>query len=282
MTNKFEKQIEEYRKLIKDGLPNSWNINEDNTEVIMFRNKHHFVSVASKLEQKEKDLTGISYDNAVKELKAGTGTIEPAQYETIKAKVKENLIARTLISPDISKGYSYSHEGENLDMSRYLEGNPECYFVPKKNEKIHFYKLFVDGTVHAHIDQREYQDKMAQLLATIELLETRNIFIEVNFIISIKECGNGKTKKINLLTILPLFSYKEHKTIEKMSSVMNIRYLRKFHFAILETLYGEELEWGYGKVNVLPNTINLEKEFDYVKFAEDILDSFILPCEPRS
>jgi hypothetical protein len=274
---KFFKQISGNRKLMNHH-PESWNIDESITEVIEFRNAHHFKNVMSCISQKEDTMLNVTYGNALIELKQEKGLIPNAEYKTVEQYVKENLIAKNLVSREIYKGVTYSHEGENIDMLRFLEGNPDCYIVPKPVGKIHFYELYIDSTVPYIVTERQYMENVSKLLATIKLLEQRQIFTKINIIIKTRRSGTSETKH-DLLVIVPVFNHRERKDIDRMSSIVNLRFLRKFGFAILETIYGENLVHGYGVPEVLKQTVKLDDNFDEIKFAEEVINKFITKCD---
>jgi hypothetical protein len=275
---KFFKQIENNRKLMRHH-PTSWNIDEDITEIIDFRNVQHFKHTMGLISQKNDNLLGVSYKDALDELKRENGLILGDKYKTVEQYVKENLIAKNLITKDAYKGVTYSHEGENIDMLKFLEGDPNCYIVPKPNEKIHFYELYIDSTVSHCVEESDYMNNVAKLLATIKLLEKRQIFIKINMVIKTKGSGNNNTVKRDLLVIVPVFSHRENKNIDRMSSVINLRFLRKFGFAIIEAIYGDNVASGYGIPEVLKQTIKLDDKFDETKFAEEVINNFITKCE---
>jgi hypothetical protein len=58
-----------------------------------------------------------------------------------------------------------------------------------------------------------------------------------------------------------------------MSSVINDRLLRKFFFAILEDLYGDNLLPHYGRPVDLDTAMNVGSNFDEVKFFQDVYDA---------
>jgi hypothetical protein len=274
----FFEQIKNHRKLLNHH-PKSWNIDESVTEIIEFRNSQHFKYAIGLIQQKNNMLLGVSYKEALHEMRQEKGLISEEEYETVEQFVKENLIAKNLITKDIYKGVTYSHEGENIDMLKFLEGDPDCYIVPKPREKIHFYELYIDSTVPHYVQEKDYMKNVAKLLATVKLLEQKQIFIKINLILRTKDSGDRCVKKKDLLVVVPLFSHRETKSINRISSIVNMRFLRKFGFAILETIFGEYLSSGHGRVNKLKQTIDLGNGFDEVKFAEEIVDKLITKCE---
>jgi len=264
--------------------PKSWHTQGTmpliDSTVIEFRNLEHFKNTVSDLTQKVDDTCGVSYKQALVELKQGKPTILQEDYQVIKQKVKESLLKRNLISENIYEGYKYSIEGELIDIARYLEGNPECMLVPKSKGKHYFYEMYLNISVAGSMSGDEMNRRLAQVLATIELLEQERIYIKLNIVDTSGDVNTGEGKP-HLLTILPVFSHREHKCIEKLSSVANERLLRKFMFALSEALYGNDLSSGYGTPLSLPNCLNIQDNLDVCEVAANIIGQLITPCKRR-
>jgi len=268
-------------KPLLDTHPKSWLEVVDNTwSVLNFNNLDHFKQCVSSITQIEDNSCYISYKQALNELVRGVGTIPEQEYKLIKDKVRESLIAKKLISKNIYKGYEYSVEGDTIDVARYASGNPECFIKPKHKGKVHFYELYINISVSSGMQDSVLKSKIARLLATIQLLEEKKIYIKVNVVDTSGNLNTGEGKP-NLMLIIPLFSHRQPKSIKTMSSVLNERLLRKFSFAISEDIYGENLSNGYGTPINLPSVINLSENLDEVRIASDILDQFIKPCKKR-
>jgi len=233
----------------------------------------------SDLTQLEDMKCGVPYAQALADLKSGKGTISPANYQLIKHKVKESLLKRKLISENIYRGFEYSVEGELIDVARYAEGNPECAIIPKESGKKFFYELYINATVAYYVSEQTISERLAQILATVELLESERIYIKLNVVISITNCHN--VDKPHLLCVLPVFSHRDVKCINSLSSVINERFLRKFIFAAMESVYGDNINSGYGTVCNLPHTLNLSQPFNEVDTAQSIIDQLVTPCKKR-
>lgn len=281
MANNFiQSQITD--AVLADHHPKSWKsaMNLEQTTILDWRNPTHFANTMSLITQEKDHKCGISYADALSELKAGVGTISDSEYQLIKHKVKESLLKRDLISENIYQGFNYSVAGEVLDIALYVEGNPECYLAPKAVGKTYFYELYINTTVNSHVSDETIQQRIAQILATVELLEQERIYIKLNIVTAITGCNySGKS---DLITIVPIFSHRDIKDIGTLSSICNTRFLRKFMFATMEDIYGNSIDIGYGSAKSLPNCINLSESFDEVKTVESILDTLVIPCKSRS
>ena len=104
------------------------------------------------------------------------------------------------------------------------------------------------------------------MLATIEELQRQHIHIKVSLVLPILKANS----KNDFFSIIPVFSHKEFKTAEVMSSVLNNRLLRKFYFAVLEDFYKKDLAYNYGMAVNLPDAVNIGQNFNEVKFFTDI------------
>ena len=255
--------------------PASWKPLIGDAVILDFRNREHFKNTVSTITQINDNKCDITYANALTELKQGKGAINPADYQHVKHKVKEALLKRNLISDNIYQGFEYSVQGELIDVARYAAGNPECAIIPKSVGKNYFYELYINASIPWQVSDKDINDKLARILATIELLESERIFIKVNAVVTAFNLSRSTTD--DLAIILPVFSHRDFKSIDSLSSIINVRYLRKFGFAIFEHLYGDDLEGGYGTPKQLPNCINLMDDLDECELAESILDQFVTP-----
>jgi len=267
---------------LADYHPQSWLtvLDNESTTMLSFRNTEHFKNTVSAITQLDDIKCDISYADALQELRAGVSTISDNNYQTIKYKVKESLLKRKLISDTIYSGFEYSVSGELIDIARYLAGNPECAIVPKSAGKNYFYELYINSSIPWTVDDEDVQNKLAKILATVELLESKRIYIKINAVFTARNVNRGDGKP-NLLITIPVHSYQDIKSISTLSSFINVRLLRKFGFAIFEDLYGDDIADGYGTPVQLPNCINLQDDFDAVSTVESILDELVVPCKPR-
>jgi len=267
---------------LADYHPKSWNKNMelDDTCIMEFRNKYHFISAMELIKAKDDSRCEISYEDALKELKQGKGTIPQAKYETIKHKIKESLLKRNLISENIYEGFEYSVEGDIIDIAKYVEGNPECMIVPKSVGKNYFYELYINVSVNWAMSNKEMQHRIAQVLATIELLEQEHIYIKLN-VVDTSVNVNCNEEFSHILAIIPIFSHREPKDIHILSAIVNDRFLRKFMFTLSEDLCGDGLNSGYGRARPLDNVINISDDFNAVQTVEKILDELVIKCPSR-
>jgi len=268
---------------VLDYQPKEWiPIVGKNTYVLNFRNLQHFKHTMSKLTLKSNSFEQVSYEECVSDLMQGKGLIEPKEYELIKSKVKENLIAKRLISKDIYQGFEYTTEGDTIDVARFASGNPECCIKPKYKGKVDFYELNINTAVLESVSEKTIKDRIARILATVELLEQKRIYIKINAITYSTDVSySSKFDKHDVCVVVPVFSHKEPKDITKMSSVLNSRFHRKFTFAIRESIYGNNIDSGYGCSGALPKTINIKDNLDECVLAESIINQFITKCKKR-
>ena len=266
---------------LKDIHPKEWanDIDLKNTTIHEYRNLQHFKYHVASLVQRRDDKCGISYKGALKELQQGTATMSKGDYQIIKNRVKQNLLKRGLISDTIYESYKYSVTGDIWDIAKVIAEDPMCCLVPNETYINHFYELYISISYHAGITNETVMDNMAKILATVELLEQEHFYCKITLVFPDRGCNNGRGKS-NFLMLLPLFSHKDVKTLEGMSSVLNDRLLRKFGFAILEDLYGDALSSGYGTPLALTNAI-IPVDLDEVELCQSIIDKVITPSKRR-
>jgi len=262
---------------LMDIHPKEWHdeMNMNNTTVHEYRNLQHFKSHVATLTQKQDTKCGISYAAALKELLEGTATMSQGDYQIIKNRVKENLLKRGLISDTVYESYEYAVEGEIWDVAKVIAEDPMCCLVPTESYTNYFYELYISVSYHSGITNEEVTENMAKILATVELLEQEHYYCKITLVFPDEGCNEGSGKP-NYLALIPLFSHKDTKTIETMSSVLNDRLLRKFFFAVLEDLYKNDLASGYGTPVELSHAI-VPVGLDEVELAKSIIDKVIVP-----
>ena len=252
-------------------FPPGWKTSMNTTDYASFRNLDHFKYYVRKLTQKTDDNCGISYKAALANLLAGTAGFPATQQASIRNLVRENLHKRGLITEEIYENYRYTVDGTQvgIDVGKYANGEPDCVITPAVDYVDFFYELYVSISYHCGISNERIQENVAKLLATIEELERQHIYIKVTLILPI----TGVTQKNSnaFFSSIPLFSHKQRKSVETMSSVLNDKLLRKFYFAVLEDIYGEDLAEGYGYAKQLPGSMNVGNTFNEIEFFEGIV-----------
>lgn len=259
---------------IHDIHPHEWKsvVRTKSLDYAAFRNLTHFKNYISKLTQKQDDMCGVTYAEAVSDLLANRSQLQPSEYESIRNLVRSNLLKRGLITEEIYESYKYDVDGIAVDVSKVIEGNPECMLSPIHSYTNYFYELYINISYPAQIRDSDIRENMCKLLATIEELERQHIYIKVTIV----DCSVQVTKDgtRDLITVLPVFSHKDHKSIEIMSAVLNERLLRKFMFAMSEDIYENTLSSGYGKAMELPHTIR-PVNLDEIELFTSIYDRVI-------
>jgi len=256
-------------KPLKDIFPREWcYIFDGKVDNVEFRNLEHFKTYVSKITQKDDDNCNVSYEQALDELISGKPQLGNTDVEYIRNLVRKNLLKRGLITNEIYERYKYNTEGLVTDVGKYVEGDPECVLTPSHNYINAFYELYVSISYPYYVTNEKVIENCIKLLATVEELERQHIYIKVTLIfadISVTDKGD-----VDMFMSIPLFSHRDKKTIETMSSVVNDRLLRKFTFALLEDLYKDDLSGGYGNAVSLSNTINLGNVLNEVELFTEI------------
>lgn len=268
------------KSVLSDELPKEWIHqvkNGQKLDVVEFRNLQNFKAyMKNEVVPKPNGAASkrpIPYEKALDDLVKGIPVMATKGYDLIKQEVQSVLYKRGLLSETVYEGYEYDVEGDIVDIAKYLEGNPECMLKPKKAYDNHFYELYVSMAYLSDVRDKDVMKGLAQLLATVQLLEKEHIYIKITVVACSSDLIYGKNTQIILL---PLFSYKDEKTIEEMASVLNDRFFRTYCFAIKEHIYKDELYDGYGVTIDLAKTI-IPHKVDVVKLAEEIIAKTITP-----
>ena len=241
-------------------------------DYLSFRNLDHFKHVVSKLTQKTDDECGMSYAEALRKLLKGEGDFPEEEQATIRDLVRSKLHKRGLITEDVYEAYRYCVDGVQvgIDVGKYAGGEPDCVITPAKQYIDYFYELFINISYPYSVPNSLIQENCAKLLATVEELERQHIYIKIAMVFPGRGCGRDGS---NFFSDVPLFSHKDPKSVNVMSSVVNDRLLRKFYFAVLEAFYESNLSGGYGTAVSLDDALNIGKEFNEVEFFEEVVMS---------
>lgn len=254
-------------------LPKEWNGILESDDNVLFDNLDQFVYIVSKLKQDEDNKCGISYEKALDMLIRKQSDFPKIKQESARNLVRNNLFKRGLITAEIYENFKYTGDGTNLgfDVGKYAAGDADCILTPSREYIDFFYELYINIAYPWDIDNEVVKENVAKLLATVEELERKHIFIKINVVVSIKELAKVDGEEKNFFSILPVFSHKDRKDVDVMSSVINEKLFRKFYFAVIESLYGDD---GYGHKGYpvdLPKTMNIGYSFDEVELFESIM-----------
>ena len=260
---------------LPDIFPESWTVTDiigSQQDFASFRNLDHFIFTVSKLTQKSDDMCGISYKDALAMLVRRQSDFPEEEQESIRNLVRSNLYKRGLITGDVYENYKYDVEGTavGFDVGKYASGEPDCVITPSKDYTDFFYELYVSVSYPYNVDNADVRKNVAKLLATVEELERNHIFIKITLVFPAE--GITQTGDNEFFSSIPLFSHKDYKSVQTMSSVVNEKLLRKFYFALLEDIYGSNLSGHYGNAKNIEGTMNIGNHFDEIEFYQNIFE----------
>jgi len=260
-------------KTLPNIYPDVWKkeLKIETLDYLPFRNLMHFKHFVSNITQIEDNKCDVSYSDALSDLMLGKYEKDDSRYESVRNLVRKNLLKRGLITQEIYENFKYSTDGivVDYDVGKYAAGEPDCVITPSVQYVDFFHELYINISYRYDISDIDISKNINKLLATIEELERQHIFIKITLILACREINN----KNNFLSVIPLFSHREFKTVEIMSSVLNNRLLRKFFFAIFENKYGDELSDFYGRVLKVSDSLSLNDEFNEIEFFTEIKDT---------
>lgn len=254
-------------------LPQEWKDSFVSNDNILFDNLDQFIFVVSKLTQKDNDKCGMSYENALKKLIKKESDFPKSDQESIRNLVRNNLFKRGLITEEVYENFKYSTDGTQVgvDIGKYAAGEADCVITPSRQYIDFFYEIYVSISYSYSVPNSEVRNNVAKLLATIEELERKHIFIKINTVLPITNVATVDGNYRNFFSLIPVFSHKDFKSVDTMSAVVNERLLRKFYFAVIEDLYDENLSYGYGTPVSLKKTMNIGSSFNEVELFESIM-----------
>tara|TARA_R110000744_G_scaffold170264_2_gene288396 strand:- start:4075 stop:4896 length:822 start_codon:yes stop_codon:yes gene_type:complete len=251
-------------------LPN-WSFNSNDN--LIFDSLDQFVFAVSKITQKQDGYCDMTYEQALKKLVRKESDFPVEDQESIRNLVRNNLLKRGLITEEVYENFRYSTDGTNVgvDVGKYAAGEADCVITPSKQYVDFFYEMYISISYSSDVSNSRVRENVAKLLATVEELERKHIFIKINAILPINAAAHIDKGVRNFFSIIPLFSNKDFKSVETMSAVVNDRLLRKFYFAILEDFYGNNIAGGYGRPVSLDKTLNIGENLNEVDLFESIV-----------
>ena len=256
-------------------LPFEWKRAFTSNDNVLFDSLDHFVYTVAKLTQKVDDKCGVSYAQALSDITRRKSDFPKEDQHTVRNLVRNNLLKRGLITQEIYESYKYTNgsEGANVgvDIGKYCAGEPDCVLTPSRQYVDFFYELYISISYSGNTPDSYVRDNVAKLLATVEELERKRIFVKINTVLPIEGAARINSESRNFFSLIPVFSHKDFKNVELMSSVVNEKLLRKFYFAVLEDLYGSDINYGYGYTVDLPKTINIGGTLNEVELFESIV-----------
>ena len=251
-----------------------WKDQMNGCDNVLFDSLDQFVYLVSKMTQKQDDMCGMTYEKSLDKLIKRESDFPQSKQDLIRTTVRENLFKRGLITEEVYENFRYSTDGTQVgvDVGKYAAGEPDCVITPSRQYIDYFYELYISISYSWNVTNEHVRNNVAKLLATVEELERQHIYIKVNVVLPINgpKKYSGAEGHNKFFSVIPVFSHKDFKDVGVMSAVVNERLLRKFFFAILEDLYGDELSGSYGSPVTLNKAINIGGDFDEVDLFETI------------
>lgn len=259
-------------KRLPSELPEEWNdvIRLENLIHVPFRSLLHFKTRVAELSQKDDDKCGVTYEQAVDDLRKGKSSFNEKKYESVRNLVRQNLLKKGMITKEIYENFKYSVDGTviDYDVGKIANGEPDCVITPAVDYVDYFYELYINPSYPYQIPEEFVIENINKLLATIEEMQRQHIFIKIT--VAVPNKGANMAGDRDFLSTIPMFSHKDVKDPKELSSVINNRLLRKFYFAIFEDSLGDDIAYGYGNACRLPKAMNIWDEFNEVEFFTDI------------
>ena len=254
-------------------LPTEWSNNFTSNDNVLFDNLDQFVFTVSKLTQEDDSYCDISYKDALEKLIKRESDFPQSEQDSIRNLVRNNLLKRGLITTEVYENFKYTSDGTNLgfDVGKYAAGDSDCVLTPARDYIDFFYEIYINVTYAYNVTNETVRKNVARLLATVEELERKHVFIKVNTVVAITSIATVDLKSKNFFSLIPVFSHKDFKSVDVMSSVINDRLLRKFYFAVTEDFYGEDISSHKGYPVQLDKTINIGNTLDEVELFESIM-----------
>lgn len=255
-------------------LLQEWKDKLENSNNVLFDSLDQFVYLVSKLTQIEDYMCNMSYKEALRKLVKRESDFPEQEQKSIRDLVRQNLFKRGLITEEVYEDFRYTADGTQvgIDVAKFAAGEPDCVITPSRQYIDYFYELYISISYPSTVTNHDIRSNVARLLATVEELERQHIFIKISIVLPIANQikSANSTDSNRFFSMIPIFSHKDFKSVDIMSSVVNDRLLRKFYFAVLEDLYGDNLSSGYGNPMSLEKTVNIGNNFNEVDLFKTI------------
>jgi hypothetical protein len=263
------------KAVLPDILIDEWKQAVQGFDTVLFDSLDHFTYTVAKLTQTQDSMCGVTYDEALSNLQNNVSQFPEEEQLSIRNLVRKNLFKRGLITEEVYENFVYTTSGTNMgvDVGKYAAGESDCVLSPAREYIDFFYELYVSVSYPCGVDNKDVMRNVAKLLATVEELERQHIYVKISTVLPIKNLQrrSEEGRKNGFFSVIPVFSHKDFKSVDVMSSVINDRLLRKFYFAVVEDLYGNNLEKStYGNPMSLNKTINIGDELNEIELFEQI------------
>ncbi len=193
--------------------------------------------------------------------------------EDIEQKIRNNLHKKGLLTSWVIESYHYDVEGDEIDIAKLIEGNPDCYLKANKKYKDHFYDLHVNICVSCGVSTQTIIDGFCKTIAVVAALEKRGHKIRL-FATSISKnvTSNGNGSLISVC-IKPYDGMLDIKTLAR---IIYPSFLRRLVFKVEEVKYQKDLVGGYGQaVDTLDGVVTLSTNLSEEDLLNDIVKRYV-------
>jgi hypothetical protein len=232
---------------------------EDNTDIILFNNLRHYAEVLEEIRhtrtaQTSSQNTGGGWSGTETFQEALDLVLKPNQkaahkveseIERITTKIKNNLKKKGILTDYIVESYHYDVEGEEIDIAKLIEGDPNCYLKANKKYTGFYYDLHVNFAVNAGMSVDIIVEAYSKVIATVIGLERKGYKIRLVASGLFADSGPSADKK-NIIISVPIKHYDTPISIDAIAKVLYPSFLRRLAFKVLEVNYDNRLASGYG------------------------------------
>jgi len=199
------------------------------------------------------------------------GTKKPKGSEDIKNNIVNKLLSKGIIGEYFVEELKYSEEGTEIDISKYLAGDKDCFLEFKNYNKV-FYSLNINLAVLSRVDPDVYNKNIEKIYSTIYNMEKEdNVKIEINGIVYSEYVS---TNDDAFFIFFPIKKYDEILNLDRLLSVTHVSFFRRLMFFLREAVFDEVLVSGYGQsVNSSDFMLSMNSQIEFTN--EIILEKFL-------
>lgn len=199
-------------------------------EITEYINSKTFDNPESKI-QREKSFCPFTWEQAIGFMSNGWPVSQKIRIEA------ENL-EKSLEAPH---GYKYETTGDILDVGTFLTGKPECWLEPDMVDNRKVYKIIVNSSYSAKINQKDIINRGIAIISLVDLLQEEGHIVELEVVETVRNIMDKPEFKIRFeVGTSPL-------DIDKLFfMIANPAFLRRIIFAICEVYFNSRNCYNYG------------------------------------
>ncbi len=215
-----------------------------------------------------------NFDEALELLRTGSDEIKEGLKKSVKLAV-EKLNKELNTKPE---GYVADVHGLFFDVSRVIEGEPECWYrEPWDKVRKPRLQIPVIGSYNASFSKEQAIKNAAEIIALVKALESAGFECEMTMVFAANGAAFGVTDRNSYQAVM-IKNYDETFNWNKLSAMLHPSFFRRLIFRDVELMYPNNLNGGYGTAASAEayfengeSMLNIAKKDSIEKFKKHVL-----------